>query len=200
LNPQPNFPNVSPPNYAPQPPAKKPISAGLTIIVIVAIVFGSCIICTLIGGITELLKPKTETAVVNTANINASTPPTIINSSANQSATAKPTDRNKPTPSPTKEVRTMTRNLATIEGVENNTEKVARIDSLLTQLDAKYPENSEQIGDMTAGAYGEITKKGHSASIIGIMEAMIEVAGSKSKITYADAITAYAMLRVNGMN
>jgi len=53
----------------------------------------------------------------------------------------------------------MVKNLAIIEGVENNNEKVARISSLLMELDAKYPENSEQIGDMTAGAYGEITKK-----------------------------------------
>jgi hypothetical protein len=93
----------------------------------------------------------------------------------------------------------MVKNLAIIEGVENNSQKVTRISSLLTELDAKYPENSEQIGDMTAGAYGEITKKGQSASIISIMEAMIEVAESKSKITYADAVTAYAMLRVHGM-
>ncbi len=101
-----------------------------------------------------------------------------------------------PTPSaPSK----MVKDLAKIEGVENDTAKVARIVSLLTELDAKYPENSEQIGDMTAGAYGEITKKGESASIIEIMEAMIEVAESEAKITYADAVTAYALLRINGM-
>ncbi len=31
------------------------------------------------------------------------------------------------------------------------------------------------------------------------MEAMIEVAESKSKVTYADVVTSYALLRVNEM-
>ena len=93
----------------------------------------------------------------------------------------------------------MVRNLAIIEGVENDSEKVARISSLLTQLDAQYPETAEQIGDMTAGAYSEITKRGHSASIIDIMEAMMTVSEAKSGITYADAVTSYALLRVEGM-
>ncbi len=53
---------------------------------------------------------------------------------------------------------------------------------------------------MTAGAYGQITKKGQSASIIDIMETMSEVAGSKSKISYADAVSAYAILQIAGMN
>ena len=73
MNPQPNFPNV-PPQYAPQPPAKKPFSAGLTIIIIVAIVFGSCIICTLIGGVSEVLKPKTETPTNTTSQANVVSP------------------------------------------------------------------------------------------------------------------------------
>jgi len=93
----------------------------------------------------------------------------------------------------------MVQNLAIIEGVQRDETKTARIRTLLSQLDTKYPENEEQIGDMTAGAYGEITKRGHSASIIGIMEAMMSVSEAKSGISYADAVTSYALLRVNGM-
>jgi hypothetical protein len=93
----------------------------------------------------------------------------------------------------------MVQNLAIIEGVQRDKVKVARIQTLLSQLDERYPENETQIGDMTAGAYGQITKRGNTASIIGIMEAMMEVSEAKSGISYADAVTAYALLRVNGM-
>ncbi len=134
-------------------------------------------------------KTSTQTNVSNSTLTSATTPSPLPQASLSELPKT-------PTPSAPSE---MVKNLAIIEGVENNSGKVARISSLLTELDAKYPENSEQIGDMTAGAYDEITKKGQSASIIGIMEAMIEVAESKSKVTYADAVTSYALLRVNEM-
>jgi double zinc ribbon protein len=94
---------------------------------------------------------------------------------------------------------TMVQNLAIIEGVQNNESKLSRISSLLAQLDAKFPEHEQQIGDMTAAASNEIKKKGQPASIIGIMEAMIIVSEAKSGISYADAVTAYALPRVKGM-
>jgi hypothetical protein len=156
-----------------------------------------------LGGIVIVGKKEKEACVdINKSN-KTSTQTNVSNSTLTSATTPSPLPQaslselpKTPTPSaPSK----MVKNLAIIEGVENNSGKVARISSLLTELDAKYPENSEQIGDMTAGAYGEITKKGQSASIIGIMEAMIEVAESKSKIPYADAVTSYALLRVNGM-
>ncbi len=93
----------------------------------------------------------------------------------------------------------MVQNLAIIEGVQGNEPKISRIKTLLSKLDAKYPENEQQIGDMTAAAYNQIQKKGQSASIIGIMEAMMKVSESKTQTTYADAVTAYALLRVSGM-
>ena len=94
---------------------------------------------------------------------------------------------------------TMVQNLGIIEGVQSDDGKLSRINTLLDQLDAKYPESAQQIGDMTAAAYNEIRKKGQSASIIGIMEAMMKVSESKTKLSYSDAVTSYALLRVNGM-
>jgi hypothetical protein len=124
---------------------------------------------------------------------NAAPPAATAPSSNARNSTPPP---KAPTP-PTQ--TTMVQNLAVIEGVQGNEAKISRIRTLLAQLDSKYPENDQQIGDMTAAAYNEIQKKGHSASIIGIMEAMIKVSESKTKITYADAVTSYALLRVSGM-
>jgi hypothetical protein len=134
-------------------------------------------------------KSSTQRNVSNSTLISAATPSPLLQISPST----------LPETPESSALREMVKNLAIIEGVENNSGKVVRISSLLAELDKKFPENFKQIGDMTAGAYGEITKKGHSASIIDIMEAMIEVAGNKSKITYADAVTSYALLRVSGM-
>lgn len=108
------------------------------------------------------LDPAKEASNINKSN-KTSTQTNVSNSTLTSATTPSPSPQTSlselpktPTPpAPSK----MVKNLAIIEGVENNNEKVARISSLLMELDAKYPENSEQIGDMTAGAYGEITKK-----------------------------------------
>jgi hypothetical protein len=127
------------------------------------------------------------------SNANKTTP-----TATPSNTTSRPSSPNPTTPATTPE-NTMVKNLAIIEGVERDEVKVSRIRTLLAQLDERYPENQQQIGDMTAAAYNQIQKKGHSASIIGIMEAMMTASESKAKVSYADAVTAYIMLRVSGM-
>lgn len=183
-------PNLQPHVPNPQQPNRRFSSTHLTAIIVVGIIFCSCALCGIIGGIGIYLNPpKTpSTATTPSSSPIASSPSPTTNKSSSPARSA-----------PNQTYSKMVQNLAIIEGAQNNEAKKSRIASLLSQLDKKYPENEEQIGDMTAGAYSEIKKRGHSASIIGIMEAMITVSEAKSSITYADAVTAYALLRVNGM-
>jgi len=182
------------PNPQPSVPAQAAkgrfSSSQLTAIIVVGIIFGSCGLCGIIGGISNYLNPPKSELVAT-----APAPGPIANSSipiASNSALPSPTST---PPAKSKVVQ----NLAIIEGVKRDETKTERIRTLLSQLDTKYPENEVQIGDMTAGAHGEITKRGQSASIIEIMEAMMTVSEAKSGISYADAVTSYALLRVNGM-
>ena len=117
---------------------------------------------------------------------------------SNSANTSASSSGSNPAPTATPE-STMVQNLAIIEGVQRDQTKVSRIRTLLAQLDERYPENQQQIGDMTAAAYDQIQKKGHSASIIGIMEAMMTASEAKTKVTYADAVTTYILLRLGGM-
>ena len=186
------------PNPQPGVPHKQPLkrrfsSMQLTTIIVIAVIFGSCALCGIIGGIGSYLDSQKS----NKSNSNVVAP--VSSPTPNSS---NPVTNNSSSPSKSSTPRaysTMVRNLAIIEGVQNDEAKISRIATLLSQLDERYPENEEQIGDMTAGAYSEIKKKGHAASIIGIMEAMMTVSEAKSGITYADAVTSYALLRVNGM-
>lgn len=182
-------PNLQPYTPNQQPPKRRFSSSQLTAIIIVGVIFGSCALCGIVSGISNYLNPPTQSVT------NSSAPSPIADSSS-------PIASNSVSPSPTSTPPArsrMVQNLAIIEGVQRDEAKIARISTLLSQLDARYPENEEQIGDMTAGAYREITRRGNSASIIEIMEAMMTVSEGNSGTSYADAITLYALLRVNGM-
>ncbi len=98
MNPQTNFPNV-PPQYPP-PTKKRLSSAALTIIIIVGVLCGSCIVCTLIGGLTEVLKPKTktETQPETTSKTNVVSPTASPSQTRPRTESSKNTIRVNPTP------------------------------------------------------------------------------------------------------
>lgn len=75
---------------------------------------------------------------------------------------------------------------------------VGAINEMLNTLDARYPENPQQIGDMTARAYQILRQEGHSADITQILREMQTAAVDGHGQTYADMLAAYMTLRASG--
>ena len=94
--------------------------------------------------------------------------------------------------------------LATISDGKYYTEAdslVKRYNNILNQLDAKYIETKEQIGDMTSVAKKELASIGLSEPLINIMEGISRLIDQNTqKKEYADNIVCYIILRSKGFN
>ena len=121
-------------------------------------------------------------------------------SSSSTSAQAY-TERERNVPPPLTSSRPIEESLAIIDGVQFDAIKVNRFRSVLKQLASKYPENQQQIGDMTAKAYQILEGKGVSESLLNIMEGMNLVFPERSPIrgyNYSMTLSMYMALRDKG--
>lgn len=92
--------------------------------------------------------------------------------------------------------------LATINDGKHHTETepiVKRYNNILNQLDSKYIENKERIGDMLTVAKRELANDGLSEPLINIMEG-INLLNDRytSNKKFADNVTLYIILRHKG--
>jgi hypothetical protein len=94
--------------------------------------------------------------------------------------------------------------LATLEKdgyVSENDLMVKRFDNLLGQLDNKYVENEQQLGDMTYKAKQLLEERGIKESMIKMMEGMNLLFNQKlENQKYAEYISSYIVLRTKGQN
>lgn len=98
----------------------------------------------------------------------------------------------------------MAHNLAIIEAgyqVDANHKYVKRFESLLEKLDQKYPENEEQIGNISANVKKILREeKGIEETLTNIMEGMNLVFSGTSPVKYSEAVSSYIVLRDNEYN
>lgn len=99
-----------------------------------------------------------------------------------------------PAPSPT---RTMAQDLAIINDTPGDPTFIRCVNELLVELDAGYPEDQREIGDLTAQAHSVLIDKGKPAGIIEIMEEMQKLIGSAPGLTYKDAVIGWMLLRTS---
>lgn len=78
---------------------------------------------------------------------------------------------------------------------------VKRFDNLLGQLDNKYVENEQQLGDMTYKAKQLLEERGIKESMIKMMEGMNLLFNQKlENQKYAEYISSYIVSRTKGQN
>ena len=96
--------------------------------------------------------------------------------------------------------QTLEYKLATIDAggfVREDDPSVARIRTLLGNLERKFSESQQQIGDMTVRAVEMLRdEKGVVQSIVDILEGMNRITTSSSgELKYAEMVSAYIVLR-----
>lgn len=98
--------------------------------------------------------------------------------------------------------QTMGYKLAVIEKkgyVSENDPLVKRFENIITQLDLKYIENKEQIGDKTVTGKNQLERVGIKEPMINIMEGIsrLEDIHTKKK-QYGDYVACYVIFRSQG--
>jgi hypothetical protein len=75
---------------------------------------------------------------------------------------------------------------------------VAHFQEVLNQLSRSYGETPQQIADKTVKAQQMLAAKGLDDSFDDIIHAMITISTAKARISYADALASYIVLREGG--
>jgi hypothetical protein len=97
--------------------------------------------------------------------------------------------------------RSLEETLAIIDGRSNDELAVNRYRSLLQQLDVRFVESRQQIGDITAKAHEVLRDEGVAASLLDIMEGINRAAPSGSaNERYSDYVALYISLRQKGQS
>ena len=77
---------------------------------------------------------------------------------------------------------------------------VKRFNNMVYQLDIKYVENKEQIGDMTVAGRNQLRKIGITEPMINMMEGinrLVDIYTKKKQ--YADNVSCYVIFRSKGL-
>jgi hypothetical protein len=91
--------------------------------------------------------------------------------------------------------------LAVIDGQPGDELMMNRFRSLLGQLDARYIETSQQIGDMTVKAQQMLRDQGVAVRLLDVMEGMNRIPSlGVSNQRYAEYVAMYVVLRQEGQS
>jgi hypothetical protein len=145
------------------------------------------------------MQSKNSPAGTSQQNVTPQAQPSAIHAESLQEKKAVSRDQ-QTAPSDLSSRRPIEETLAIIDRVQFDAIKVKRFRSVLNQLASKYPENQQQIGDMTAKAYQILEGKGVSESLLNIMEGMNLVCPTHSPkgYNYSTTISMYMVLRDTG--
>lgn len=143
------------------------------------------------GGVAVGGATATRTIVPTTRPDPTDTPAAIPTPRSTDTPEPTATEGFTPAPLPT---RTLAQDLAIINDTPGNPTFIRRVNELLVELDAGFPENQREIGDLTAQAHAVLIDKGRPVGIIEIMEEMLKLVGAAQGLTYKDAITGWLLL------
>jgi hypothetical protein len=85
--------------------------------------------------------------------------------------------------------------------VSENDLLVKRFNNIVNQLDIKYIENKEQIGDMTVSGRNQLIEMGIKEQMINVMEGICRLTDLYTKKKqYSDNVSCYLILRSKGFS